>query len=465
MLLLPDHNLHSHSALSGSAGATLARHICLFDATMLVMGGIVGAGIFINPYVVARQVHTPALILLAWATGGLIALLGAFVYAELADHLPAVGGQYAYLRSAFDPMLGFLYGWALLLVIQTGGMAAVTVTFARYFRELTACPLSERTLAVLTLAVLTALNCLGVSVGSRVQSALMLVKIAALGLLIIGGLALVRMPHPLTRPLLDQPPSIGLLGAFGAAMVPVLFAFGGWQTTNFVAAEIKEPRRNLVRALLIGVGGVVLLYLLVNLACVRALGAGGLAQTSAPATAVMRLAMGERGAALVALGIAVSALGFLSQSVLTAPRVYFAMAEDGLFFRSVAYVSDRTRVPVVAIVLQSAWTSVIALSGRYEQILNYVVATDFLFFGLTATCLFVFRKRERTRPRSTLQDRGFRTPGHPFTTGAFVIACWVVVANTIHHYPANALAGTAILLLGIPVYLLWSRRGKKAAAA
>ena len=452
---------HGGSPVQGntSTTATLARQIGLFDATMLVMGGIVGAGIFINPYVVARQVHTPALILGAWVAGGIVAMLGAFVYAELADRMPEVGGQYAYLRSAYHPALGFLYGWGLLLVTETGGMAAVTITFARYFRELTAAPFSERAIAVATLALLTVVNCLGVKLGSRVQSGLMVLKIAAIALLVLAGLFLLRTPHPLAHPVLDQKPSFDLLTAFGAAMIPVLFSYGGWQTTNFVAAEIKDPRRNLTRALVMGVAGVVVLYLAVNFVCVRALGSAGLAETTVPATAVMRQVMGSRGAALIALGITVSTLGFLSQSILTAPRVYFAMAEDGLFFRSVGYVNARTRVPIVAIVLQSVWTAVITLSGRYDQILNYVVATDFIFFGLSATCVFVFRRREQ--PADKTAKRGaFRTPGHPFTTAAFVLACWVVVADTMYKYPSNSLIGTVILLLGVPVYLLWSRRQK-----
>ena len=459
----PGHSPPPAPGTTGSTPAKLARQIGLFDATLLVMGGIVGSGIFINPYVVARQVHTPVLILGAWVAGGVVAMLGAFVYAELADRMPEVGGQYAYLRAAYHPALGFLYGWGLLLVTETGGMAAVTITFARYFRELTAVPLSERAIAVMALAVLTVINCLGVKLGSRVQSVLMLLRIAAIALLAGAGFLLLRAPRPLFHPVLDQKPSFDLLTAFGAAMIPVLFSYGGWQTTNFVAGEIKEPRRNLSRALVIGVAGVIILYLAVNFVCVRALGPAGLAETTVPATAVMRLVMGNRGAELIALGITISTLGFLSQSILTAPRVYFAMAEDGLFFRGVAYVNARTRVPVVAIILQSVWTAVIALSGRYDQILNYVVATDFVFFGLTGTCLFVFRRRG-----SAAEGGGrdaFRTPGHPYTTAAFVLACWVVVANAIYKYPANSLIGTLILLLGVPVYLLWSRHGKVRTAA
>jgi APA family basic amino acid/polyamine antiporter len=443
---------------SDSAVPQLLRRIGLFDATMLVMGGIVGSGIFINAYVVARQVHTPVLILGAWAVGGLLAMLGAFIYAELADRMPDVGGQYAYLRDAYHPALGFLYGWVLLLVIQTGGMAAVTVTFARYFAELTGLRLPESVVVIATLTALTVINCLGVKLGSRVQSGLMVLKIGAIAGLVLAGFLWIRVPHPLWRPVVDQKASFGLMTAFGAAMVPVLFAYGGWQTTNFLAGEINEPRKNLPRALLIGVAGVITLYVTVNMVYLRALGASHLAGTTVPATAAMRLAMGDGGATLIALGITVSTLGFLSQSVLTAPRVYFAMAEDGVFFRRVASVSARTHVPVVAIVLQSIWTAVVALSGRYEQILNYVVSMDFLFFGLTASCLFVFRRRERLNAGKETGHDGYRVPGHPVTTAIFILISWLVVANTIYRYPANSLLGMLILLLGLPVYVFWSRR-------
>jgi APA family basic amino acid/polyamine antiporter len=286
----------------------------------------------------------------------------------------------------------------------------------------------------------------------------MLLKVGAIATLVGAGFFLVTAPHPIARPVLDRAPSLDLLTALGAAMVPVLFAFGGWQTANFVAAEIKDPRRNLSRALILGVAGVVVLYLGVNFVCLRALGAQGLAQTTVPASAVMHATMGTMGARLIALGIAVSTLGFLSQSVLTAPRVYFAMASDGLFFRQVARVSQKTHVPVVAICLQSIWTIVIALSGSYEKILNYVVSMDFIFFGLTGATLFVFRRRElQTDGPAT----GYRTPGHPLTTVFFVLVCWLVVANTIYKYPANTLVGLSILLLGVPVYGLWARQKKR----
>jgi APA family basic amino acid/polyamine antiporter len=434
------------------AKPSLARQLGLFDATMLVMGGIVGSGIFINPYVVAQQVHTPALILGAWIFGGMIGVGGAFIWAELAATLPEVGGQYAYLREAYHPAVAFLYGWVLLLVIQTGGMAAVSITFARYFLELTGVHTRDWIVAATALATLTLVNCLGVRTGGRTQSGLMVMKIVAIAALVIVGLLLAGK-HVTTTTAAESNWS---LTSFGGAMVPVLFAYGGWQTANFIAAEVKEPKKNLPRGLLIGMLGVLLLYTAVNWVCLRSLGPQALAATSTPATAVMRLALGERGAKFIAAAIAISTLGFLSQSILTAPRVYFAMADDGLFFRAVAWLDPRTRVPVVAIILQSVWTMVIALSGRYEQILNYVIAMDFLFFGLTATTIFVFRRRAARGVMNP--SAGYRVPGHPVTTVLFVAICWWVVANTIYRYPQNSLIGFALLLAGVPVYWFWSRR-------
>jgi APA family basic amino acid/polyamine antiporter len=430
----------------------LARRLGLFDATMIVMGGIIGAGIFINPSVVARAVHTPTLILIPWIAGGVIALAGAFVYAELADRKPDVGGQYAYIRDAFHPMIAFLYGWTLLLVTQTGGMAAVAMTFAGYFRELTGTGLTRPMLAVTTLLVLTAVNCFGVRAGSNVQSTLMVLKILAIAILVIAGAGASVPPTAGIAPNVSGASAVAL----AAAMVPVLFAYGGWQTASFVSGEMRAPRRDLPRALLIGVLGVVVLYVAVNLVCLRALGPNGLAATSTPASEVMRRVLGAPGARLIAAGIAVSTVGFLSQGMLTAPRVYFAMARDGLFFRSVGQVGARSRAPVAAIAVQGVWASVIALSDRYDQILNYVVALDAVFFGLTGAALLVLRRRD-PRPGG-----GFRMPGHPWTTIIFVAAFWALAVNTIVRNPTSAGIGVLILLAGIPVYLFWRRRPSNA---
>jgi APA family basic amino acid/polyamine antiporter len=425
----------------------LRRRLGLFDATMLVMGGIIGSGIFVNPAVVATSVHTPLLIVGVWLIGGAIAIAGAFVYAELAARRPEVGGQYAYLRDAWGPMPAFLYGWSLLLVIQSGGMAAVAITFARYFHELTGLAVPDGAVAAAVLALLTAINCLGVKAGSNVQSTLMVLKIAAIGALILCGLLIAGPYQSPPRPAEDIVP-LGLL----AALTPVMFAYGGWQTASFVAAEMRDPRRDLARGLLFGVIGVVALYTAVALTCVLVLGPHGLAETKTPASAVMRLALGDTGGTLIALGIAISALGFLSQSMLTAPRVYFAMAEDRLFFRKIASVSETTRVPVFAILLQGAVAIAIAFSGTYGTILNYVVSVDFIWFAMTGAALFVFRSRDEDGAD------GFRAPGHPVTTGLFVIACVAVVIATVASHPADSAIGFAILLAGVPAFLHWQSR-------
>lgn len=423
---------------------------------MLVMGGIIGSGIFVTPAEVARHVTTPLLIVGVWVLGGIVALFASFVYAELAARRPEVGGQYAYLRDAYGPMPAFLYGWALLLVIQSGGMAAVAITFARYFADLVKLPVSENVIAVSVLALLTLINCLGVRSGSNVQSGLMLLKILAIAVLVGAGLMLA--PAAAAPQHTAAPSSLPLVAAIGAAMTPVMFSYGGWQTSSFVAGEMRDPRRDLARGLLLGVAGVVLLYTAVAFVCEHALGPAALAASRTPATDVMRLALGGKGAAFIAVGIAISTLGFLSQGMLTAPRVYFAMAEDGLFFRSVAKVSATTRVPVVAIALQGVAAAVIALSGTFGQILNYVVSVDFIFFGLTGAALFVFRRRNPD------QQVPFKAPGHPFTSGFFVLACWAVVAATVANNPVNAAIGYAILAAGVPACLFWQSRKRRAAA-
>jgi APA family basic amino acid/polyamine antiporter len=427
----------------------LAPRLNLFDATMLVMGGIIGAGIFMNPAVVAQEVNSPTAAIGAWLVGGAFALLGAFVYAELAARRPAVGGQYAYLREAFNPLAAFLYAWTLLLVSQSGGMAAVAMTFARYFRELTAVAASDGTIALVTLAVLTIVNCYGVRAGSNLQSTFMILKIGAIAMLIGYGFG-----APASQPAPVAEDGTGAAG-FGAALVPVLFAYGGWQTSGFVAGELRNARRDLPRGLLMGVSGVVLLYVLVNIVCLRVLGMDGLARTTTPASDVMRAALGERGATLIAAGIAFSTLGFLSQNLLTGPRVYYAMARDGVFFRRVGAVHPKTRAPVMAIIVQSVVAALLVLTGSYERILGYVVAIDWLFFGLTALALIVLRRRDRDEAEPSGR---FRAPGHPYTTIVFVVCAWLVVVNTVYRFPADTLAGVGLLVAGVPVYYFWRRQ-------
>jgi APA family basic amino acid/polyamine antiporter len=430
----------------------LSRRLGLFSATMAVIGGIVGAGIFINPHLVAERIHTAPLILLAWIIGGLIALIGGAIYAELAARLPIVGGQYAYLRQALHPAVAFVYGWVLLLVIQTGGMAAVAVTFARYFLELTHWRVNESLVAAVTLGLLTAINCVGVRAGSWVQSAATLVAIAAIATLEIFGLTRWSSSQLSWSPVFDPPLSPGLALAFGSALTPVLFAYGGWQTATFLGGEMRESTRTLPRALLLGVCIVIAVYISINVVYLHVLGVSGLRETVTPASTTMLALVGPRGGVLIAAGIAFSAFGFLAQSILTAPRVYFAMAQDGLFFRSVGRVNPTTHVPAIAIALQGLWAIAIALTGSYAQIINYVVAVDCTFFGLTAVCLVVVRRR--AGPNDSVS---YRVPGHPWTTLLFIGAEWIVVVSTSMGDPTRAAIGFAIALAGVPAYFLWRR--------
>src|SRR5256714_14894373 len=452
----------------------LARRLGLFDATMIVMGGIIGAGIFSNPYVVAQEVHTPLLILGAWAVGGLIALAGAFIYAELSSQVPTSGGQYVYLRDAMHPLVGFVYGWSLLFVIQTGGMAAVALIFANHALELFGVVTNDLRAALLgslALAVLTAVNCIGVRAGTATQNVFMVLKLIAIGALVVLGLTISNPITPNARITAFSVSTWQSLVAFGAALIPAQFAYGGWQTACFVAGEVREPRKTLPRGLLLGVLGVIVLYLSLNYACVHAPGADGLAQTKTPASAIMRLALGEKGGRLLAAGIAISTIGFLSQSMLTAPRVYFAMADDGLFFKKLASL-NRARVPAFAIALQGALAIVIALvASKFEQILNYVVSVDVVFFALSAACVFIFRKTGRnptvrkgaldseggTLPHGRVSDT-FRVPAHPFTTLFFIAACAVITFSLLYKFPLNSAMSFGVMLLGVPAYFIWARR-------
>ncbi|MDQ2818532.1 MAG: amino acid permease [Candidatus Eremiobacteraeota bacterium] len=437
----------------------LARRLGPFDAGLIVMGGIIGSGIFRNPSVVAQHVRTAGLIMLVWCIGGAIVLLGAFLFAELAARRPADGGLYAYMRDAFHPVVAFMYGWTLLLVSQSGGMAAAAVTFGGYFEPLTGLHVDGRLLAVIVLSILTIVNCLGVREGSNVQNAFMLVKIAAISALILAGF----FAHPspaATHAVLGFSTSAGLFSAMSAAMIPVLFAYSGWQTSSFMTGELKNPTKTLPLGMLWGVVAVIVLYLLVNFISVRVLGGNGLMHTDAPAADVMRMALGPLGARLIALAVALSTLGFLSNQILTSPRVYHAMAQDGSFFKQVAWVHPKTRVPVVAIALQGVVALVITLSGRYDQILSYVTSVDYVFFGLAAIALFAFRRRAA---REGVDSHvGYRMPGHPWSTALFAVVAWSVVVDTWVKYPTNSLIGMAILLIAIPIYFLWRRAPRSA---
>ena len=444
----------SSCRVSASAGGvTYARRLGIFSATMAVIGGIIGSGVFLGPEVVAARVGSAGLTLAAWIAGGIIALAGALTFGELGARRPRAGGGYVYLREAFGPLPAFLYGWALLLVIATGATAAVAVTFASYAVPLLGLSPSARLpLAIGAIVVVSAVNYVGVRPAAVTQNVFTVLKLAALAALIVAGLwfspstAFHRPPPPSTAPVGMW--AVGV--ALGAALVPVLFAYGGWQQTNFIAEELVAPERDLPRALVLGVVGVVAVYLLVNVAYLRVLGAAGLAASTAPAADVMARVVGPGGTRLISAGIAVSTFGFLNLVILVTPRVFQTMAADGLFLTRLAALHPIYRTPAGAIVFMGAWSIVLALSGTYGQLLDYVVFGDWIFFGLTGASLFIYRARD-------WGGVGFRVPAYPWTAALFVLAAAYVVASSAIANPRNALIGTALLGLGVPVYLAQKR--------
>lgn len=367
---------------------------------MAVIGGIIGGGIFRTPATVAERVGSPGLTLAAWIVGGVIALIGALCFGELGQRRPKAGGGYVYLRETWGPLTAFLYGWALLLVIATGAMAAVAVTFANYALALAGLPPRLTVpVAIGAILLLSGINWVGVKPGAVTQNVLTLLKLGALAALIVVGLSAVVPPSPPVAPPPTPQGWPGIVRSLGAALVPVLFTYGGWQQTNFLAEEIIDPERNLPRALVLGVAVVVAVYLLANLAYLRVLGAAGLAASTAPAADTMRRLLGPAGGTLIAAGIAVSTLGFLNLVILVTPRALQAMAADGVFFPRLARLHPVHRTPTAAIALQAGWAIALTLSGTFGQLVDYVAFADWIFFGLTVAGLFVYRARDRAARR------------------------------------------------------------------
>ena len=436
--------------------SAFAAKLGLFDAVMIVISGIIGTGIFVNPYIVAQTVRTPFLILAVWICGGAIALAGAFVFAELGTVLPRVGGQYAFFRAAFHPLVAFLHGWSLLFIIQSAATATVAVTLAQYAARLA--HLDSTAVTPIAVSLMLSLSCfhaLGIKPGAVVVNLITVTKTLAILALVIGAFALNRRSGIDLQQLV--PPDLhglGLLSAFFAALVPVMFAYGGWQNLNFVAEEVKEPLRTLPRALLLGVVCVVVVYVGANLAYVHVLTAPALAATRTPAADLAQAVVGERAAMLMAVLIVISAFGFLNLALMTAPRVYYAMAADGLFFRSVGELSRKFRAPTRAILIQGTLASLFALTNTFERLLGYVVFADWIFFFLAGVALIVLR---RELPNAA---RPHPVPLFPWTPLAFAAVGAGIVLNTFFADPRNALIGSAILLGGIPVYFLWRRASR-----
>lgn len=425
-----------------------------FDATMAVIGGIIGAGVFITPYIVAQRLDTSLLVLGAWAAGGVIALAGAFSYAELGAIFSKAGGQYTYLRDGLHPLAGFLYGWALLLVIESGAIAAVAITFSTYALRLVGGPDGARVpLAIGAIVILSVINYLGVKPGSRVLNVFVVLKVAALAILVGAGFFVASHAGWFSE---GRAPAGGSGAiAFGAALVPILFTYGGWQTVTYIGEEIENPKRNLPFAIIVGTIAVVAIYVTVNIVYLRALGLHGLATTTAPASDAARRMFGPSGDLFVSGAIAISTFGFLDLSILAPTRVYYAMAADGLFVPALARLHPRFHTPSLAIIVQSTWSCILALTGTYEQLTNYVVFADWIFFGLTVSTVLAFR---RSYPLERRPADAFRAPGYPYVQIAFSTIAAGIVLSVILASPAAAAKGAILIALGIPVYFWYARR-------
>jgi basic amino acid/polyamine antiporter, APA family len=417
---------------------------------MVVIGGIIGGGIFLNPSLVAQRVGSTPLVLTTWVLGGAIALIGALAFAALGARRPDAGGGYVYLREAFGPLPAFLYCWTFLFVVNSGGTAAVAVLFARYAVGLVGLsPTIVPVVAVSAILLLAGVNYLGIRPGSITVNVFTVLKLAALAAVIIGGLS-VHAAHP-TTPALAAPAVISSpVRGVAVALIPVLFTYGGWAHANNVAGEIVDPTRNLPRAMIIGVLVVIAVYLLANAAYLNALGVAGLADSSTPAADTMRAAVGPIGASVIAAGIAASTFGFVNLCVLSGPRVLQAMAADGLFFRWAASLHPRYRTPGPAIIVQAVWAAVLTLSGTYGQLLDYTVFGDWVFFGLIVGTVFVYHRRSKAT---------FRVPGYPWAPALFVVMSVIVVISTIVSSPGRALVGALIIGSGAVAYGAWNARG------
>jgi len=443
-----------HSSEGGEAGhPSLARELTLLDATAIVVGTVIGSGIFLVPSSVAGQLDSLLAVLLVWIVGGALSLFGALSLAEMGAAFPGAGGLYVYLRHAFGRTAGFLYGWALLVMIHSGTIATLAVAFSLYVARLVPVGHSEqRLLSIGSILVLTVVNCLGIRAGKLVQNIFATAKLA--GLLAMTGLLLARglQTGTLSQSFLPDGPMQPLWIPFGVALVAVLWAYEGWHVVSFTAAEIRQPARDLPRSLLLGTVVVIACYLAANTAYYSVLTRPEIQQSDTVAATAMSKVFGPLAGVFISMLILVSIIGAMNGMVLTGPRVYYAMAEDGLFFRAFARMSARYRTPVLAIVVQGVWACVLTLFGTFQELFTYVIFTAWIFYGLAVAGVLVLR---RTQPDL---ERPFRVPLFPWLPLFFCLAALGITLSTIAANPNHAAIGIGLVLTGIPAYFAFRRQ-------
>jgi len=460
--------------MTDNSSSELKRELGLLDSTLLVIGIIIGSGIFLTTGIMAEALPSPGLLMMAWAAGGLLTLAGALTFAELGAALPEAGGQYVYLREAYGTFPAFLFAWITLLVYQPGSIAAVAVGFAAYLGYFAPALGTENVLLTVALPgrafalsagqvvaaaiifLLTAANVAGLRWGTRIQNVFTFLKVAAIAGFVLFGFWAdpgSGSNEPVASAL-DEPTT--LLGGFGVALIAALFAFDGWSNLNFSAGEIKDPGRTLPRALILGTAAVTLIYLLMNAVYLHALGIPEMQGVTRVAEKAATVLFGEGASGMIAGVVLVSTFGGTNGTILTGARVYYAIAKDGLFFRPVARVHPRYRTPHVSLWVQGAWSCLIALSGTFDQLFTYAMFAALLMYGSAAASVFTLRRKRPDLPRP------YRVWGYPVLPALYLAALGALAVNTILERPLESLSGLGILLLGAPAYLFWKRRSRLA---
>ncbi len=451
------------------AGPGLKRELGLWSATAIVVGTVIGSGIFLVPASMIQHVGTPGLVLLVWIFAGLLSLAGVLSYAELAAALPDAGGEYVFLREAYGPFWGFFYNWAMTWVGKAGGGAALATGFVYYLANFL--PVLDRVAwtfplpigpggspleitwgqpaAMALILFLGLINYYGVKLGGRVQVVMTAAKVGLIGAIVLIGLTWRGASLANYRSAI---PAAGGASGFFAALVAALWAFDGWNNAVMVGSEVREPRRNLPRALIGGLLTTIVVYILANLAYFYVLPAAAVASSDRVAATMMRRVTGEFGAAAVSLAAMVSIFGSLNGSLLSGARIPYAAARDRLFFRAVGYVHPVHRTPSVAILGLSAWSALLVLSGRYEQLFTYVIFAEWLLYGMSAAAVVVLRRRRPELPRP------YRTAGYPLVPVLFVLVAFCLLAATLVASPRESLMGLALIFGGVPFYFYWKRR-------
>jgi APA family basic amino acid/polyamine antiporter len=430
----------------------LPRRLGMPDATAIVVGIVIGSGIFVLPNVIARSVPSYAGILAAWVISGVLSFFGALAYAELGAMLPATGGQYVYLREAYGPMCAFVCGWTFMLAVLAGGSAWMAVTFsiyAGYFVPLT--PLEAKALAVALIAVLSAVNYLGVKEGAWVQRTFTCLKVVAL-VILIGAAFFSR--NSVAAPAVASVPGQSAFAHFGVAMAACLMAYNGWSYVSFVAGEVRNPERNLLRSLVIGMAVVAVLYISANLAYLKVMTIPQIAAAERVGADVATLTMGPIGGTFVSLAVLLSIIGAINGCVLTGARIPFAQARDGLFFARFGEAHPRFQTPGFAIVCAGIWTAILVLSGSYETLYTYSILAAWIFYTMSVAAVMVLRRKMPNAPRP------YRMWAYPWTLWLFVAVSLWFMADAVINQPLPSAMALVIVATGAAVYWMWRRASK-----